>query len=597
MFWKVFAHSDLPLSEGELRVRRRQQRRVLLIAGALITLLVAGCLSVRPVLGVVHGWQSRRHAQKAFAFITQENWGPARDEAIAAYQLRPTEPQAIRAVARLFSHAGKPDGLNFWKQLRNRSTLSRADLRDEAGLALRSKDSERADQAVAQLLSTADGGPTPGDWLLAADLAMQEQDLDAALSHVRRVLASTNVAERDQYQATVDLDKLLTLKEAPDRTEVVRRLAGLARSRERTGLDALVALGQRAQGSGENASGISVDEIIQLLEAHPLGKTAHKLLAVGLRIHQHPAQKEELTQKAINRWKQGDHEALIALASWLNSRGEYQRELDTISRQRAIQNRDLFFEHVTALDALKRWDEIHRLIESEQFPLDPVVEHMYLARCSAQQGQSAAAENNWGRSLGAAAGDLGKLLTLAEYAEKNGAYAVAGQAYEAAASVSPKSRLALQGRLRIAYVNHDTRKILEILDEAIKMWPNDPAVQSDDAYARLLLMPKDTVPDEDAEIGRIQQLAETLVARNPNSLPPRTLLALALLKQNRVREARAAYKNLNIPRNALTTSALAVHAAVLAADGKTEQARAEFSQLPAEKLLPEERLMDPDNKK
>ena len=116
-----------------------------------------------------------------------------------------------------------------------------------------------------------------------------------------------------------------------------------------------------------------------------------------------------------------------------------------------MQTRELFFQHVDALGALGRWDEIRRLIESEQFPLDPVVEHMYLARCFAQQNQAGGAENNWKRALEAAAGDLTKLLTLGDYAEKNGALDVASSAYDAAAAVSPQSRPAQQGRLRVAY--------------------------------------------------------------------------------------------------------------------------------------------------
>ena len=578
-----------------------RQNRNRLIRNAVVTLLLVetAYLSVRPALYVVRLWQARRHAQKALAFIKQENWSPARNEAVAGFQLRPAEPQAIRAIAQLFSRAGQPEGLTFWKKLRERSTLTRTDLRDEAGLALQVQELEPAEQAITQLLSPADGGPTPGDWVLAADLAMQKQDADTALIHIRRVLASTNATDRDQLQATVGLDKILAFKEAPDRSEVVRRLVALAHSKESPGLDALVALSQRAQappGSPEKASGISVDDMIQLLEAHPLGKPPHKLLAIGLRIQQHPGQKEELTQKAIDRWKEGDHTAVVALAAWLNSRGEYQREINTIPRPRAIQNRDLFFQHVEALSALNRWDEIHRLIESELFPLDPVVEHMYLARCFAEQGQSAGAENNWGRALEAAAGDLRKLMTLADYAEKSGAYAVASQAFEAAVNVSPKSRLALQGRLRIAYVNRDTGKIREILGEAIKIWPNDPAVQNDDAYIRLLLMPKDTARDNDAELSEIRQLAGKLVERTPNSLPNRTLLALALLRQDHARDALAVYQGINFPQSALGASSIAVHAAILAANGKAKEARNEFALLPVEKLLPEERLLDPGYK-
>jgi len=45
--------------------------------------------------------------------------------ALAAYQLRPTEPQALRAVAR-FSRAHAAGRADFWKQLRSFPSPSRA---------------------------------------------------------------------------------------------------------------------------------------------------------------------------------------------------------------------------------------------------------------------------------------------------------------------------------------------------------------------------------------------------------------------------------------------------------------------------------------
>jgi hypothetical protein len=74
-------------------------------------------------------------------------------------------------------------------------------------------------------------------------------------------------------------------------------------------------------------------------------------------------------------------------------------------------------------------------------------------------------------------------------------------------------------------------------------------------------------------------------------MPHRTLLALAYSKQNRAADALAVYNNITLTRSALTPSALAVHAAVLAANRRTEEARSELSQLRANELLPEERRL------
>ena len=586
---KVFGRPELQMTDAELELRRQWQRRLIIIAAAILILLAIGYLSARPVLNTVRAWQARRHAYKAYALIDQEKWGDARAEAIAAYQLRASEPEAIRAVARLLSRAGQSDGLKFWHELEAESKLTRADLRDEAGLALRTREFGLADKATKELLGNRDGGPTPVDWLLAADLATQEQDPERATTQIRKIFASTKASDRDLFKATLILDRVLQTREATDRTEVLERLARLASGKESAALDALVVLAQNVLASKApwpTPAGMSVDNIVGGLEKHPLAKPQHKLLAVDLKLHQHPEQRDELVQAAITQWKDADNPTVLALATWLNTRGEYQRELDTIPRQRAMQTRELFFQHVDALGALGRWDEIRRLIESEQFPLDPVMEHMYLARCFAQQGQTNGAENNWKRALEAAAGDLPKLMILGEYAEKNGAYDVAGAAFEAAVAVTPKSRPAQQGRLRVAYETRDTKKIHAILVDLLKLWPTDPAVQNDEAYARLLLLPTD--PSAHEELHSIEQVAEKLLAREPASLPHRTVLALARLKQNHTAEALSIYKDINVPKAAVTTSSIAVHAAVLAAAGHKEQAREEFSHLPADKLLPEE---------
>ena len=96
---------------------------------------------------------------------------------------------------------------------------------------------------------------------------------------------------------------------------------------------------------------------------------------------------------------------------------------------------------------------------------------------------------------------------------------------------------------------------------------------------------------DNQELITLSALAEKLVERNPRSLPHRTFLALARLKQNRASDALAVYDNITVARGALTPSALAVHAAVLAANGKMDNAKSEAEQIKPEQLVPEERAL------
>ena len=112
------------------------------------------------------------------------------------------------------------------------------------------------------------------------------------------------------------------------------------------------------------------------------------------------------------------------------------------------------------------------------------------------------------------------------------------------------------------------------------------AIQNDEAYTRLLLLPNDSSISD--ELIAIEHLAEELVRREPASLPHRTLLALVRLKQHRPVAALQVYDGINVAPNALTPSALAVHAAVLNANGQNDAAHEEISHVAVDKLLPEE---------
>jgi tetratricopeptide (TPR) repeat protein len=604
---------DFMLTEEERERKRQRRRRIQISLVALLILGVIGFLVARPIRNAIRSWQARRHAEHAFAFIDQQKWSDARDEATAAYRLQPSEPHAIRAVGRLLSRAGQGEALEFWKKLREIAPLTREDLRDEARVALRVNDPARADEAAGELLEAKEGGASPTDWLIATEVQLRKHSFDQAQRLAEKVLASPKANQREQLQANVALDNIARTAgptSTIDIAKVNERIVALSKGDDDVSLDALTFLAARATAApAESKPPLPIEQLIESINHHPLAKAPHQLLAADLEISQHREHRDEILRRTIEHWKGGNNESLTALAAWLYRNGEQQRLVEAISLDRALQTRELFLQYVDALAALGRWDEIRRIIESERFPLDPVIEHMYLARCFAQQGQENGAENNWQRALEDAAGDLNKLLTLGEYAEKNGAERVATTAFEAAAEANPKSRQAQQGRLRIAYSARDTKRVHVLLQEMLKIWPNDTAIQNDEAYIHLLLMnggttsvssqtpaspsPISNLPSssEAEAVDAIVKLAEKMVRDEPASLPHRTLLALALLKQNRAQNALAVYANLKVPNNAVSASAVAVHASVLASTGRKDEARAEIAKIPSNRLLPEEAVM------
>src|SRR6266568_1083969 len=614
------ASGDFMLTTEELRLKLRKRRRIVVLVLLLVLVFITGFFGAHPAMNAIKAWQARRHAQRAFTLINKEQWIDARGEAVAAYQLRPTEPQALRAVARFLSRTHQPEALEFWKQLASKTSLTRGDVRDEAMIAIIAGDASRANASVRELIGS---HAEPADWLLSAQLSIQKNLGDEAKRYLEKIVADPRATESEQFRATL-LQVALARDNQTERANALTRLKKLAEGKTATSLDALVVLAQSARSVPLGEAGatsspttpkdathsttsgqapgvppitedispiVGKDEIVDLvraLENHPLAKAQHKLLALDLRVRVDPTQREALISRAIADWKDTEPADVAVLAEWLNGKNEFQKTLDTIPLEKALRSRDLFLRYLDALGALGRWNEIKQLLASQRFPLDPVLQAMYLARCSGQLGEKTAAGNNWRRALEAAGGDVQKLITLAQYAEKNQNAEIAEAAYNGAAATSPKLRVAQDGRLRLAQARRDTKKLHAVLADMLALWPNDAAIQNDEAYTRLLLLPVASGQEHVDGINAIEQLAKKLVQQNPSSLPHRTLLALARLKQHRPFAALEVYSNIQIVPNALSPSALAVHAAVLAANDRRDDARHEIEQAPLDKLLPEE---------
>ena len=162
----------------------------------------------------------------------------------------------------------------------------------------------------------------------------------------------------------------------------------------------------------------------------------------------------------------------------------------TVFRSRKQCNRVTFFYNTSTRSAdLADGTKSNNSSGADDSRSSRFLETMYLARCNSQLGEQTASENNWQRSLEAAQGDARKLITLAQYAEQNKETEMAEVAYNNAAAITPRLRLAWDGRLRLAQASRDTKKIHAVLANMLALWPDDLAIQNDEAYSRLLLCP------------------------------------------------------------------------------------------------------------
>ena len=595
---------DLDLIPPEEIRARRIRRFTFLGAVAVCALGIALYFAAPPIGGAIKSWQSRRLAKQAFALIDRKQWSEANAKARDAYLLRPGEPEAWRAIARLASRTGQGTAaLESWKKLDEQQRLTIEDRRDFAGAALAAGELATAGTQIDQLLAQR-GGTAPIDILLAGQLAVRRKDPVLAVDYAQRTLADKRTKPYDILSAAI-LVLSVTKPESPPHIAAWKRIEDLARDPKNVAsLDALVFLAQQQSLAPQQplapltadtslslgpattpqpTTTMGLLEIADALEKHPDARPQHKLLALQLRAQHDPALTDQYVADAVERFGNADDETFAALAAWLNGVGRARKTLDLLPLDRAVKRQDLFLQRINALAALKRWDEVKEVLTSERFPLDPVFQHMYLATARTRLGEATAATNEWNRAL-EAANTSEKLLALASYAEQNHANDIADGAYSAAIKLAPMNRTAYAGRLRAALASDHTSEAQAVAAEIVQLWPDDAAARNQDAYLRLLLGASDGAAEA------AEREAQVLVAQEPSNWSARATLGLARLRLGKKQEALAVFRNIRATGSE-PPGALAVRAAILAVTGYEEGARGDARNLGAEHLLPEERAL------
>jgi len=124
-----------------------------------------------------------------------------------------------------------------------------------------------------------------------------------------------------------------------------------------------------------------------------------------------------------------------------------------------------------------------------------------------------------------------------------------------------------------------TTELRALLAEMQAEWPDDDSLLNDLAYLKLLL-------GEDLATQR--QVAETLAKKSPANLTARTTLALACFRQGDFAAALRQYQGHRDNWQLAAAAPRTVYAAVLAANGRTAEARELARAIPAGQLRPEE---------
>ncbi len=566
-------------------IRARKRRRVLIFTlSALPVLAAIGWFAGRPAVHAIKGWQARRIAAQAETLLDAGAFQEAQGKVQDACQLRATEPAVLRAAARFLTQVGHAkEAVDFWKQLEHARLLTAAEQRDFSVDELALGNLDAAEARLHQAWPPGTGG-TPNDWRIGLQLAARRQLNPDAFALARKLLGSPASTERQR----LDGANVLLSSSADDQAAAwtfIQKLAAQGKSAE--SLEALVAEARQAGAALTAAHPDSpapkliapAADLAARLDAHPLAKTPHRLLAADLRLADDPSRRKEIIDDAVQRFSKGDNEDLIALSAWLYSKREFARDLEVIPEEKATTNRALYLQYLDTLGALGRWSEIEDLIKRQKVTLDPMIEQMYLARCSEQQGQKQARDLHWNSAIDAAGASPERLMTVGNYALRSGAAAPAEVAFTKAVAADPDARAPYGALLQLYQAQNRTRALHDLLTQMTARWPADDAIRNDATYTGLLI-------GLDPEAAR--QTAQDLVRKTPASLPHRVTLALAELRLGHALSALDAFGGVDVMSAGGQARHQAVYAAVLWETSNEPEARRIAAKLPADTLLPEE---------
>lgn len=561
----------------------RKRRRLRLVGGVLLlALVVCGWFGARPAGRAIKGWQVRRIAAQGEILLDAEAWREAQQKVQDALQLQRGEPAAQRLAARFLTQVGHgKDAADFWRQLETSRPLTAGEQRDFAIAELTLGDLSAAEARLRRAWPPRSEG-VPADWRVGMQIFARKRLNAETFDLARKLAASPASTPRQRLDGASTLLASSAPEDQSAASACLRTLADEGRGPE--SLDALVNLARQTSSAlnAHTAPPIPASQLIARLEAHPLAKAPHRLLALDLRLVETPAQRAEIIQTAIQRFSGGETEDLTTLSGWLYGKGEFEKNLEVVPEAKAVLSRALFLQHLDALGALGRWSEIEDLIKRQRFTLEPMVEQMYLARCSQQQGQLQARDLHWQKALEAAGDNAEKLLSIGAYALRNGALGPAEIALTAAVAATPAARAPYGSLIELFQSERRTAALHDLLVAMAARWPGDDAVQNDAAYTGLLL-------GEDAAPAR--DLARELMRRSPGSLPHRVTLALAELRLGHALTALDVFRGIDMTASGAQPRQLAVYAAALWETSAEPEARGIVARIPAGELLPEEQAL------
>ena len=510
------------------------------------------------------------------------------------------QPIMLRAVARFQVATYNLEALNTYRALLETSEATAMDKVAMCRQAFRAGQPELASAVIDEL------GNLPGPEDMAVLLALKAEKLAAdghwpeAVQLARQAGNSAGNEEEKAYSRKV-LARLLLLPPPQWATEAqptegLDLMSSLALRQDALGLEALEILVNLSRNPqmAPLLAGRDFDAIVATAEKHPGGGAALKVNAWNLRVAARLSEREAVIREFFDHFKV-DPSSLNRLeaARWLNQQGIHKMVIE-LAEPSKLESKDWFALYLDATAAQGHWEDIHRVLSSEdhQIPLAPVLRKLFDFRAQMETGHHPDADSSWQDILLASrTANTSDQLYVAGYAERIGFPMHAAKIYEqllnrVEALLSEADRLGRSrrlacyiGLLRNSAGNRPLEDLCKLVRKFADEFPEIDEVQNDSAYLALLA---------EGDLDGAEKTARRLLLQKPELLSYRTTLALTELKRKRITEAADVYRGYSIDWETAPDRYKAVYAAVMRASGRTSEADQVASRISVANLRPEE---------
>lgn len=557
------------MREQEARSARWKGR--LALGFFLLVVLTFMGLASLPAYRALKRWRADQLMNTAEKAVEQGALVDAFQSAKAAYGLDMNNGRALRMLADMYEGSGAAETLLYRRALAESGKATGTDRAAYLRTAIRSGRLDLADEFLKKIGIS--GRTDPEVVAVAAELLRMRGEPERA-----RQLESESVASAQSGQEGVaSLLRARGMLDAPDpatRAAARAELLRLAKTKSPEAQDAL-----RLVAASADRTAKETEAAAQLLEANPQATPGERLLSKSLILEIHPDWRGAILEEAKKLYAGGTEEDRVALAEFLLRYGDPAGVLDLSTNRKGR----LFLFRLDALVRLGRWptirEELNKATE-EKNALDPFLIDLFQARVAQELRELSMADVRWKQAMAKAAGNPRKLEMLGNFAEKSGNLAMATEAYRVMVKFPAAAVPGYLGLIRVAEKRADVRQLRDIMAELSRQLPQDPAPKNDLAYLNLLFGEK---TDESL------QTAKELVAMLPERGAYRTTLALAYLRNHQPAQALAAYEKADINWSTALPGWQAVHAAVLAANGRESEARTLALSINWDRLKPQER--------